>query len=70
MAHNLLTVARLCVFVDPFCYLRFVFVCHTVLSVPCSFVVTCLESDDVFALLYVMFTCVFVTLPYSVLGQM
>ena len=26
---------------DLFCYLCFVFVCHTVLSVPCSLVVTC-----------------------------
>ena len=26
---------------DPFCYLCFVFVCHTILSVPCNLVVTC-----------------------------
>ena len=42
---------------------------HTVLSVPCSLVVTCLERADLFALLCVMFSCVFVTFPYGVLGQ-
>ena len=48
-------------FVDPFCYLCFVFVCNTVLSVPCSLVVTCWVRADLLALLYVMFSCVFVT---------
>ena len=42
---------------------------HTVLSVPCSHVVTCWERADLLALLYVMFSCVFVTFPYGVLGQ-
>ena len=56
---------------EHFCYLCFVFVCHTVSSVPCSIVVTCWERRaDLFALLYVMFSCVFVTFPYGVLGQM
>ena len=40
------------------------FVCHTVLSVPCSLVVNCWERADLFALLYVMFSCVL-----SLLGQ-
>ena len=40
---------------DPLCYLCLVFVCHTVLSVPCSLVVTCWERADLLALLYVMF---------------
>ena len=55
--------------VDPFCYLCFVFVYHTVLSVPCSLVVTCWERADLLALLYGMFSCVFVTFPYGILGQ-
>ena len=48
----------------------FVFhVCYAVLSVPCSLVITCWERDDILALLYVMFSCVFVTFPYCNLGQ-
>ena len=47
---------------DPFCYLWFLFVCNTVLSVPCSLEVTCLEVDDFLAFLYVM---VFVFLSLS-----
>ena len=43
---------------DPFCYLCFMFVCHTVLSVSCSLVVTCKERAGLLALLYVMFSCV------------
>ena len=54
---------------DPLSYLCFAFVCHTVLFVPCSLVVTCWETADFLALLYVMFPCVFVTFPYGVLGQ-
>ena len=54
---------------DPFFYLWFMFVCHTVLSVPCSLVITCWERADLLAFLYLMFSCVFVTFPYSVLGQ-
>ena len=41
----------------------------TVLTVPCSLVVTCWERTDLLALLYVMFSCVFVTFPYGVLHQ-
>ena len=33
---------------DHICYLCFVFVCHTALSVPCSLVVTCFENSLVF----------------------
>ena len=43
--------------------------CHIVLSVSCSLVVTCLERVDFLALLYVMFLCVFVTFPYGTLAQ-
>ena len=39
------------------------------LFVSCSLVVTCLERADFLALLFVTFCCVFVTLPYCVLGQ-
>ena len=52
---------------DPF--LLFVFVYYTVLPVPCSLMVTCWESADLLALLYVMFSWVFVTFQYGVLGQ-
>ena len=52
-----------------FCYLCFMFACNTVLFVPCSLVVTCWERADLLVLLYVLFSCVFVTFPYSILGQ-
>ena len=39
------------------------FICDTVLSVSCSLVVIYWEMADLLALLYVMFSCVFVTLP-------
>ena len=51
-----------------FCYLCFVCVCHIVLSVPCSLDVTW-EGTDLLALLYMMFSCVFVTFSFGVLGQ-
>ena len=55
-------------FVDYF--LLFMFrVCHAILSVHCSLVVTGWEKADLLALLYVMFNCVFVTFPCGVLGQ-
>ena len=44
-------------------------VCHAVLSVHCSLLVTCWERANLLALLYVMFYCVFVTFPCGVLGQ-
>ena len=50
-----------------FCYLCFAFI--FVLRVPCSLVVTCWEIADFFALLFARFSCVFVTFPYDVLGQ-
>ena len=51
-------------------FLLFMFrVCLFFLSVHCSLVVTCWEMADLLALLYVMFYCVFVTLPCGVLGQ-
>ena len=58
-------------FVDS-CSFIFVFrvcLCLTVLSVPCSPVITCSEKADPLALLFVMFSCVFVTFPYGVPGQ-
>ena len=43
-----------------------VYLCYAVLSVPCSLVVTNWERADLLALLCVMFSCVFVTLPIRV----
>ena len=39
------------------------------MSVHCSLLVTCWERANLLALLYVMFSCVFVTFPCGVLGQ-
>ena len=51
-------------------FMLFLFhVCNAVLFVHCSLVVTCWERADLLALLCVMFSCVFVTFPYGVLGQ-
>ena len=52
-------------FVNPF----HVCLYPTVLFVPCSLVVTCWESVILLALLFVMFSCVFFTFPFDVLGQ-
>ena len=40
-----------------------------VLSVLCSIVITCLERTDLLDLLSVVFSCVFETVPYVVMGQ-
>ena len=54
---------------DPFCLLLVFLVCLSYcLSVPCSHVVSCWERADLLALLYVMFSCVFVTFLYDILG--
>ena len=39
------------------------------MSISCSLVDTCLERTDTLGLLYVMYSCAFVTFPYGVLGQ-
>ena len=44
-------------------------ICHAFLSVHRSLVVTCWERAGLLALLYVMFSCVFVTFQRGVLGQ-
>ena len=44
-------------------------VCDAFLSVHCSLVVTCSERSDLLAHLYVKFSCVLVTFPRGVLGQ-
>ena len=44
-------------------------VCHAFLSVHCSLVVTCWERAVLLAGLYVEFSCVFVTIPCGVMGQ-
>ena len=43
--------------------------CYAVLSVPCSLVITGWERAGLLALLCVVFSCVFVTFLYGVLGQ-
>ena len=49
----------------------FVFrVCRAVVSIPCSLVVTCWERANLLALSFVIFTCVYVTFLYGVLGQL
>ena len=49
-------------------FLFFAFVSPSVMSVSCSLVVTrLLGKGDLMALLYVMFSCAFVTFPYDVL---
>ena len=50
----------------PFCYLCFMFL-FVILS--CLLDVTCLEMVELLALLYVMFSTVFVTFPYGALDQ-
>ena len=45
--------------------LLFVFV----FAVSCKLVAACWERADFFAILYLMFSCVFVTFPFGVLGQ-
>ena len=42
---------------------------YAFLSVPCSLVLTCWERAGLFAVLCVVFSCVYVTFPYCVLGQ-
>ena len=44
-------------------------ICYTVVSVPCSLVITCWDRAYLLAFLFVEFSCVFVTLQYGVLGQ-
>ena len=43
--------------------------CHAFLSFHCSLVVTCWEMTDILDCLYVKFSCVLVTFPCGVLGQ-
>ena len=53
-------------------FLLFVFrvcLCRTVLSVPCSLMVTCWERADFLGLFCVIFYFVYVTFPYGVLWQ-
>ena len=43
--------------------------CHVFLYIHCSLVVTCCERANLLGFLFVMFSCVFVTFPCGVLGQ-
>ena len=53
---------------DHLCNLWLVFV-MLFASVHCCLVVICWERADILSLLCVMFSCVFVTFPYGILGQ-
>ena len=46
-----------------------VYLRYAIMSVSYSIVITCWESADLLAVLCVMFSCVFVTFPYGVSGQ-
>ena len=66
----LLTVPMWCFFCGSFLlFVIRVFLCHTVLSVPCRRVVTYWERADLLTLLCVMFSYDSVTFPYGVLSQ-
>ena len=66
----LLTVPRQCFFCGSFLLLIFhICLYYAILSIPCSLAVTCWERADLLALLCVIFSCVFVTFTYGVLGQ-
>ena len=56
-------------FVDHFCYLCFLFVYHTVVSIPCNLVVTYWERADLLAIVYLVFLLCCVTFLHSVLNQ-
>ena len=56
-------------FVDPFYYLCFCLPLYIVMSVLSCVVVNCREKADLFTLLCVKFSCVLVTFPYVVSGQ-
>ena len=66
----LLTVPRGCFFCGSFLLSMFhVCLYYTIVSVPCTFVITCWKKTDLSALLCVMCPCVFVTVTYGVLGK-
>ena len=52
-----------------FCYLCVMFVFVMLSSANCSLVITCWERVDLLALLCVVLSCVFVTFPYYIPGQ-
>ena len=65
----LLTVPRMCFFCESSVFIMFRSCRYAFLSDHCSIVVTCLERANLLALLYVTFSCVIVTFPCDVLGQ-
>ena len=64
----LVTFLRRCFFCGSFLLFLF-YACHAFLSVHCSPGVTCWEMNKLLALLYVMFSYVFVHFPCGMLGQ-
>ena len=68
--HVLLTVLRQCFFCGPFLLFMFhICLCYSVLSVPCSLVVTCWDRAGLSALLCVICTCVLSLSHHSVPDQ-
>ena len=63
LQYFVMTIPRQCFF---FAIYLHVFLCHIALSVSCSLVFACLNRADLLALLYVMFSCNFVSFPYGV----
>ena len=48
---------------------RLILLCQTAMSVSCSLEVACWERADLLVVLYVIFSCVYVTIPNNVMGQ-
>ena len=70
LQYILLTVLRWCFFCGSFLlFMYHVCLCYAALSIQCSLVITCWERADLFAVLCVVFSCVFVTFPYGVPDQ-
>ena len=66
----LVTIPRRCFFCGSFLLFVFQFcLYYTVLSVPRNLVIICLEGAVLLALLFIVFSCVFVAFPYGVRGQ-
>ena len=54
---------------EPHNFFVYVCLCYEILPILCSLVITRWERADLLALLFAMFSCVFVTSPYSVQDQ-
>ena len=52
-----------------FVFMFHVYLCYTVVSVPCILVITCWEVADLLALLSVVFSCIFYHFPLWCYGS-